>query len=65
MENWLIQSIWISVFGFLKEFRPEDPYTIQYLTQPPMNFTNDEVRLYFRICSNKISVFLFFFNYNF
>jgi len=43
MEKWLIQSIWIAVFGFLKEFRPEDPYIIQYLTNPPMNFTNQEV----------------------
>ncbi|XP_027851234.2 thiamine transporter 1-like [Aphis gossypii] len=43
MEKWLIQSIWIAVFGFLKEFRPADPYIIQYLTNPPMNFTNQEV----------------------
>jgi len=43
MENWLLQSIWIAVFGFLKEFRPEDPYITQYLTNPPMNFTNEEV----------------------
>lgn len=43
MEQWFIQSIWIAVFGFLKEFRPEDPYITQYLSSPPMNFTNDEV----------------------
>lgn len=43
MEKWMIQSIWIAVFGFLKEFRPEDPYITQYLTNPPMNFTNNEV----------------------
>lgn len=43
MEKWLLQSMWISVFGFLKEFRPEDPYITQYLTNPPMNFTNQEV----------------------
>lgn len=43
MEKWLIQSIWISVFGYLKEFRPEDPYMTQYLTHHPMNFTNEEV----------------------
>jgi len=43
MEQWFIQSIWIAMFGFLKEFRPEDPYITQYLSSPPMNFTNDEV----------------------
>jgi len=43
MEKWLVQSIWIAMFGFLKEFRPEDPYITQYLTNPPMNFTNQEV----------------------
>ncbi|VVC32109.1 Reduced folate carrier,Major facilitator superfamily domain [Cinara cedri] len=43
MERWLVQSIMISVFGFLKDFRPEDPYTIQYLTNTPMNFTNEEI----------------------
>jgi len=43
MEKWLIQSIWIAVFGFLKEFRPGDPYIIQYLTNLPINFTNQEV----------------------
>lgn len=43
MEPWLILSMRIAVFGFLKEFRPEDPYITQYLTNPPMNFTNNEV----------------------
>ncbi|VVC37391.1 Reduced folate carrier,Major facilitator superfamily domain [Cinara cedri] len=43
MERWLIQSIMISVFGFLKDFRPEDPYIIQYLTSSPMNFTIEEI----------------------
>lgn len=49
MEKWLIQSIWISVFGYLKEFRPEDPYIFQYLTQPPLNFTSEEVSVIFNL----------------
>jgi len=50
MEKWLVQSIWIAMFGFLKEFRPEDPYITQYLTNPPMNFTNQEVSVLMFIC---------------
>lgn len=46
MEKWLLLSIWIAVFGFLKEFRPEDPYITQYLMNPPMNFTNEQVRFF-------------------
>ncbi|KAK7573370.1 hypothetical protein V9T40_010561 [Parthenolecanium corni] len=41
--DWLRLSIWIGVYGFLKEFRPEDPYLSQYLIKPPMNFTETEV----------------------
>lgn len=43
MEPWVKLSIWIGMFGFFKEFRPEDPYIIQYLTGPRMNFTNEQV----------------------
>ncbi len=41
--EWLKLSIWIGTYGFLKEFRPEDPYIAQYLTRDPMNFTKTEV----------------------
>lgn len=43
MEKWFVQSIWIAMFGFLKEFRPEDPYITQYMSSPPMNFTTEQV----------------------
>lgn len=43
MEQWMKLSIWIGTFGFFKEFRPEDPYIIQYMTGPKMNFTNEQV----------------------
>uniref|UniRef100_A0A8D8MDZ1 Thiamine transporter 1 n=1 Tax=Cacopsylla melanoneura TaxID=428564 RepID=A0A8D8MDZ1_9HEMI len=43
MESWVKLSIWIGIFGFFKEFRPEDPYIIQYLTGPKMNFTDEQV----------------------
>lgn len=33
----------IGAFGFLKEFRPEDPYISQYLVGPVMNLTDEEV----------------------
>lgn len=41
--EWLKLSIWIGTYGFLKEYRPEDPYITQYLTHAPMNFTDEEV----------------------
>ncbi|XP_065218297.1 thiamine transporter 1-like isoform X2 [Planococcus citri] len=41
--EWLKLSIWIGTYGFLKEFRPEDPYITQYLTHDPMNFKDEEV----------------------
>lgn len=41
--EWLKLSVWIGTYGFLKEFRPEDPYITQYLTNSPMNFTEVEV----------------------
>lgn len=43
MQNWLKLSLWIGAFGFLKEFRPEDPYITQYLVGPVMNLTESQV----------------------
>ncbi|XP_017298122.1 thiamine transporter 2-like [Diaphorina citri] len=43
MELWVKLSIWIGTFGFFKEFRPEDPYIVQYLTGHKMNFTDEQV----------------------
>ncbi|KAL1462570.1 hypothetical protein WDU94_014397 [Cyamophila willieti] len=43
MEAWVKLSIWIGIFGFFKEFRPEDPYITQYMTGPKMNFTSEQV----------------------
>ncbi|XP_039280821.1 thiamine transporter 2 [Nilaparvata lugens] len=43
MHEWVKLSIRIGTFGFLKEFRPEDPYINQYLTGPTMNFTTQQV----------------------
>lgn len=43
MQNWLKLSLWIGTFGFLKEFRPEDPYITQYLVGPVMNLTEAQV----------------------
>lgn len=43
METWLKLSIWVAVYGFLKECQPIDPYITQYLVNPPMNFTETKV----------------------
>lgn len=44
MQEWLWLSLRIGAFGFLKEFRPEDPYITQYLVGPVMNLTEDQVK---------------------
>lgn len=43
METWQYVSLLLCVFGVLKEFRPSEPYVTKYLTNPPMNFTDEEV----------------------
>ena len=41
--HWLKISIILSVFGFLKEFRPSEPFVTDYLTGPWKNFTEEQV----------------------
>uniref|UniRef100_A0A1B6HRB0 Uncharacterized protein n=1 Tax=Homalodisca liturata TaxID=320908 RepID=A0A1B6HRB0_9HEMI len=43
MQPWWLLSLRIGAFGFLKEFRPEDPYITQYLVGPIMNLTEHQV----------------------
>ncbi|XP_065220657.1 thiamine transporter 1-like [Planococcus citri] len=43
METWLKLSIWVAVYGFLKDCQPLDSYITQYLVNPPLNFTTEEV----------------------
>lgn len=45
METWKKTSLLLCVFGFLKEFRPSEPYITPYLEGPPMNFTDEQVDL--------------------
>jgi hypothetical protein len=48
MEIWLKLSILLCVFGFVKEFRPSEPFIIPYLTGEWKNFT-DQVVSYYRL----------------
>ena len=57
--EWLKLSVWIGTYGFLKEFRPEDPYITQYLTNY-RNFTEQEVIL-IHIIRALISIKIFYF----
>jgi thiamine transporter 2/3 len=41
--NWLMISLILCIFGFLKEFRPSEPFITNYLSGPWKNFTEDEV----------------------
>nr|CAD7196276.1 unnamed protein product [Timema douglasi] len=43
MKLWVKTSMLLCLFGFLKEFRPSEPYLIQYLTGPWLNFTEEKV----------------------
>ncbi|XP_014296418.1 thiamine transporter 2 [Microplitis demolitor] len=41
--NWIRISQILCVFGFVKEFRPNEPFIFEYLTHPPKNFTSVQV----------------------
>ncbi|CAG5097559.1 Similar to Slc19a2: Thiamine transporter 1 (Mus musculus) [Cotesia congregata] len=41
--HWIRISQILCVFGFLKEFRPNEPFIFEYLTHPPKNFTSTQV----------------------
>lgn len=43
MENWLKLSLLLSVFGFLKEFRPSEPFVYEFLIGPWRNITEQQV----------------------
>ncbi|XP_063224208.1 thiamine transporter 1-like [Bacillus rossius redtenbacheri] len=43
VEPWLRVSLLLCLFGFLKEFRPSEPYVTHYLVGPWKNFTSDQV----------------------
>jgi thiamine transporter 2/3 len=43
MEIWLKLSILLCVFGFVKEFRPSEPFIIPYLAGEWKNFTDQVI----------------------
>lgn len=43
MELWAKTSLILCVFGFLKEFRPSEPFIVNFLLGPWKNFTIDEI----------------------
>lgn len=43
METWLKVSLLLSVFGFLKEFRPSEPFIYEFLIGPWRNITEQQV----------------------
>lgn len=49
MESAYKLALWIGTFGFLKEFRPEDPYITQYLVGPVMNLSKEQVQFLMHI----------------
>ncbi|XP_055599714.1 thiamine transporter 1-like [Uranotaenia lowii] len=42
-DTWRSQAIVLSVFGFLRDFRPSDPFMVQFLTGKWHNLTSQEV----------------------
>lgn len=44
MDTWLRTCLLLCLYGFFKELRPSEPFLTEYLVQPPMNLTNEEVR---------------------
>lgn len=43
MQNWLIVSLLLSVFGFLKEIRPSEPFIYEFLIGEWRNITEEQV----------------------
>ncbi|XP_055587458.1 thiamine transporter 1-like [Uranotaenia lowii] len=43
MERWKQISLILCILGFLKEFRPSEPFVFQFLTGPSHNLTVDQV----------------------
>nr|XP_029732793.1 thiamine transporter 1-like [Aedes albopictus] len=43
MEGWQRVSLILCIFGFLKEFRPSEPFVFQFLTGPWHNVTVEQV----------------------
>lgn len=42
-ENWLVISLLLSVFGFLKEIRPSEPFIYEFLIGEWRNVTEEQV----------------------
>lgn len=43
METWLKVSLLLSIFGFLKEFRPSEPFIYEFLIGEWRNVTEEQV----------------------
>lgn len=43
MQEYQIVSIILCVYGIFKEFRPSEPYLVPLMTEPPLNFTSQQV----------------------
>lgn len=47
--KWSTISCILCIFGFLKEFRPNEPFVTNYLTGPWKNFTQAQVSFMFNM----------------
>lgn len=56
--HWLKISLILCLVGFLKEFKPSEPFYVEYMVQPWRDLTEDEVRKWFCFILSKIGVFL-------
>jgi thiamine transporter 2/3 len=43
MNDWFKISLLLSIFGFLKEIRPSEPFIYEFLVGPWRNITADDV----------------------
>ena len=50
MKEWLLTTLLLCLYGFLKELRPSEPFITEYLIEPKwVNITLEEVRAIFTI----------------
>lgn len=45
MEEWKRLALLLCIYGVLKELRPLEPYITKFFSDPPMNFTHDQINL--------------------
>lgn len=58
--SWKTISLYLCIYGVLKEFRPSESYVISYFQSVRMNFTETQVRHGFKLIYIQITFNMFY-----